>query len=179
MIPVLFIFSHLEEVPIYMTTKFKTEIASINDIPTLVHHNRLMFKEVWTYRNLKLNEDELSKMDDAYRKKLQQEIESCICKVWVVKEKEKVVASGAVSIASLNPFPGDSSCTVAYLHSVYTEVEYRNKGLAKVIIKDVIDYCKSNNINRVLLNASEVGRPIYEKFGFTASNNTMRINLND
>jgi GNAT superfamily N-acetyltransferase len=161
----------------YIMQQYKTIEASVEDIPILVQHHRWMFEEIWNTRNLELNKQNLKEMDVAYQKKLNEEITNGICKAWVIKEDDQIIASGAISITSMVPNPADSSYLVGYLHSVFTENEFRKKGLAKIVVRSILDYCKSKNINRVQLNASEAGRSVYEKLGFKNSDITMTINL--
>lgn len=151
--------------------------ASVEDIPTLVQHHRRMFEEIRKSKNLAMDKQKLNEMDISYRDKLNNEIKNGICKAWVIKEKDQIIASGAISITSMVPNPDDSSYYIGYLHSVFTENEFRKRGLAEKVVNGILDYCKSNNINRVLLNASEAGRSVYEKIGFIKSDTAMIINL--
>ena len=63
-----------------------------------------------------------------------------------------------------------------YAHSVYTEVAYRRKGLARRILNAMIDDCRANEWPRISLHASELGRPLYESLGFVDTNE-MRLML--
>lgn len=50
--------------------------------------------------------------------------------------------------------------------SVYTEPEYRGKGLCTTLMKNLVEYGKTLGIGRVDLKATDEGYPIYEKVGF-------------
>ncbi len=157
--------------------RFQIHLASVNDILILVSHHRKMFEELWIQRNLELHEEKLKEMDEAYEQKLNEELAAGLCCAWIIKEKEKVIASGAISIVSMVPLPSDSTYRIAYLHSVYTEKDHRNTGLAGMIVKTAIEYCKAKQIKRMSLHASESGKSIYEKVGFEDSTNAMSISL--
>ncbi len=157
--------------------KFQIHLASENDIPTMVSHHRKMFEELWLLRRLELHDEKLKEMDVAYTKKLNEELTTGVCCAWIIKENEKAIASGAISIVSMVPLPHDSTYKIAYLHSVYTEKGHRNTGLAGMIAKAAIEYCKTKKINRMSLHASEGGRSIYEKFGFEDSTNAMSFSF--
>jgi hypothetical protein len=45
------------------------------------------------------------------------------------------------------------------------------------IVLAALEYCKANGVKRVLLRASEAGKPIYERIGFVSSPEMMRISL--
>ena len=50
--------------------------------------------------------------------------------------------------------------------NVYTEPEYRGKGLCTQLIKNLIEYGKKRGLGRVDLSATKEGYPIYKKVGF-------------
>lgn len=50
--------------------------------------------------------------------------------------------------------------------SVYTEPEYRGKGLCTQLIKNLIEYGKKRGLGRVDLSATKEGYPIYKRIGF-------------
>jgi GNAT superfamily N-acetyltransferase len=50
--------------------------------------------------------------------------------------------------------------------SIYTEESYRRRGVAKMIVKTAIDWCKEHNYDRISLHAAEMGKQLYETFGF-------------
>ncbi|MBQ2405768.1 MAG: GNAT family N-acetyltransferase [Lachnospiraceae bacterium] len=50
--------------------------------------------------------------------------------------------------------------------NVYTEPEYRGKGLCTQLINNLIEYGKKRGLGRVDLSATEEGYPIYKKVGF-------------
>jgi len=58
---------------------------------------------------------------------------------------------------------------------MYTEKQYRNNNFANLIVERAIRFCRDLGIKRVFLNASEAGRPIYEKVGFRAAPEMMRL----
>jgi GNAT superfamily N-acetyltransferase len=53
--------------------------------------------------------------------------------------------------------------------SVYTLPEYRRKGIARALMRMLIAQAKELQIRRLVLWASEMGRPMYEGLGFEPS----------
>jgi GNAT superfamily N-acetyltransferase len=155
------------DIPIHM--------ATVHDIPVLVAHHHKMFKEIWIKLEFEIDTHQFEAMDKAHEDKLREEITNGTCRAWVIGIGNKIVASGAISIDSMTPTPYDFSYKVAYLHSIYTEPEYRNRGFAECITKEAMVYCKSQGIRRMILEASDAGRSIYEKVGFQPSGRTMRL----
>jgi len=60
--------------------------------------------------------------------------------------------------------------------NVYTSVEFRRRGLAGELMKATMQWCRSNEVDTVVLHASSDGRRLYESMGFVATNE-MRIQL--
>ena len=63
-----------------------------------------------------------------------------------------------------------------YIWGVYVEPNYRRKGIAKQLTQATINYLKSIGCTHAILNASPMGKPVYEQLGFQAGN-TMQLNL--
>ena len=156
-------------------TEFTIQEAGFEDIPILVRHHRLMFEEIWTLKSLNYDISNLEEMDKNYAEKLQKQLRNNTVKAWLIEDISEIIASGAVSVISMVPLPDDPSDRVAYLHSIYTEKGYRSRGFAHRIAETAIHYCKSQGIRRMMLNASDAGRPVYEKTGFQAADNVMRL----
>ena len=149
--------------------------ATERDILRLGVHHRKMFEEILEKKGERIDPSIGKAMERAYAKKLKKELPDGSCKAWVIEHKNRIVASGAITITSLVPTPKDLSSSVAYLHSMYTEKEFRNKNFANLIVERAIRFCRDNGIKRAFLNASEAGRPIYEKLGFRAAPEMMRL----
>ena len=50
--------------------------------------------------------------------------------------------------------------------SVYTETEYRGKGICTQLMKNLIEYARENKLCRIDLKATDEGYPVYKKAGF-------------
>jgi GNAT superfamily N-acetyltransferase len=59
---------------------------------------------------------------------------------------------------------------------VYTRPEYRRQGIARRLMEQLIAHAREQGITRLMLWASEMGRPVYEELGFTPSR-AMELNL--
>ena len=55
---------------------------------------------------------------------------------------------------------------VAWLGTIIVREDYRNNGIGTLITNHLIDYSKSKGIETILLFATELGLPIYQKLGF-------------
>jgi GNAT superfamily N-acetyltransferase len=115
-------------------------------------------------------------MDAQYAAQLRYEIPSGATRIWLIELDGKIAASGALKFADWLPRPDGSRRGLAYVHSVYTEPDYRRKGLARHILNAMIEYGRENGWPRISLHASEMGRGLYEDLGFKPTNE-MRLVL--
>ena len=51
--------------------------------------------------------------------------------------------------------------------SVFTDDDYRHKGICTRLMRMLVDYAKEHDISRVELMATDDGYPVYKKVGFT------------
>ncbi len=149
--------------------------AFIRDISALAKHHRSMFEEIWAQKGEPINAVKARDIEKAYAQKLESEMDGGICKAWVVESKGVIVSSGAITFVSFVPTPYDLSSKIAYLHSIFTEKSYRNKKCAQRIVHTAIKYCSDQGVNRMILTASNAGKPIYEKIGFHSTPDMMRL----
>lgn len=150
-------------------------IATPEDIPVLLNHHRKMFEEIREKTGNPVDPSLLIALENEYRIKLAREIPTGTCIAWVVDIGDHIVSSGAVSIVSYVPVPHDLSSNIAFLHSVYTEKEYRHLHYARQITRAAADYCRNRGIRRLYLFASNAGQPVYEKAGFVPVPNAMLL----
>ena len=54
--------------------------------------------------------------------------------------------------------------------NVYTELEFRKRGIARQIMLTILAWLKQRGLRTVNLHASAEGRRLYEKLGFEATN---------
>jgi GNAT superfamily N-acetyltransferase len=90
---------------------------------------------------------------------------------WLAEHEGKVVAGAGVLLHPYLPSPKNlRGRPTAYVLNVYTDPEHRRQGLASDLLQRVFLWCAERDIPRVGLHASEFGRGLYERLGFTASN---------
>jgi GNAT superfamily N-acetyltransferase len=89
-------------------------------------------------------------------------------------EPEMIVAGAGVQLQPILPHPLDVSTIgegrQGTIVNVFTEPHWRRRGIASLLIKEIIIWSKKEQIDRLVLHASDKGRSIYERLGFIASN---------
>lgn len=61
---------------------------------------------------------------------------------------------------------------------MYTHPDYRRRGIAYKMLDILVNEAKSKGINAISLEATEMGRPVYEKYGFVQMKNEMELVYN-
>lgn len=146
--------------------------ATIEHIPDLVRLQRMMF-EALGYDDLEL----LNKGDKAaiswYKEALVNEKHHA----WVARTNNgKIVSSGALVIYERPPGPLSLSAKVAFVMNVVTIPNYRRKGIAHRIMREILEWLSKTDVKLVELVASEWGKPLYESMNFINING-MRLKL--
>lgn len=84
-------------------------------------------------------------------------------------ENEKIVSVAAYEVLKRLPTPkiNNLNSDIAYVCSIYTKEEYRNKGYSKLLLNEVIEDAKKRGLTRFKLSShNEIAIKMYEKFGF-------------
>ena len=58
----------------------------------------------------------------------------------------------------------------AIVLNVWTEPRWRRQGVAESLMEAVIAWARAERLDRLVLHASEAGRPLYERLGFVRTN---------
>ncbi len=54
--------------------------------------------------------------------------------------------------------------------NVYTEPAWRGRGIARALMEIMMDWAAEQDAERLVLHASDAGRPLYESLGFEPTN---------
>jgi len=85
---------------------------------------------------------------------------------WLVLDGEEIAATGGASFYRLPPNGGCKTGLCAYISNMYTRSAYCRQGIAMRILSLLVAEAERRGCGKILLHATEVGRPVYEKFGF-------------
>ena len=64
-----------------------------------------------------------------------------------------------------------------YLTNMYTSPGFRGRGLATRMLDLAVAECRRRGVVRLFLAASQMGRPVYERYGFQAAGNWYSLSL--
>ena len=85
-------------------------------------------------------------------------------------KRSAVVAGGGIVISHWPGHPGETRPRRAMILNMYTEKDYRRRGIARQLMLTMMDWLKKEGFPKVGLHASDEGRPLYESLGFEMSN---------
>ena len=92
-------------------------------------------------------------------------------------EPERIVAGAGVQLREVPPHPQPNAKgkidivagRQAIIQNVFTEPDWRRRGLAALLIKRIIDWTREKGIDSLVLHASDEGRALYERLGFIST----------
>ncbi|HMM95678.1 GNAT family N-acetyltransferase [Phycicoccus sp.] len=97
---------------------------------------------------------------------------------WVVRD----AGGGAVGMANCQVFdrmprPGRPDRRWAYVANVWTAPAHRRRGVGRLLMTELLAWCREQGLVRVVLNPSEVSLPLYRSVGFRPADDLMRLDL--
>ena len=150
---------------------FKYKKATIEDIDELVRTRLVVLRAA----------NKLS--DDADMAKVEQE--SCAYYKWALKTGEHIaylvydngtfIGAGGVSFYQVMPTYHNPSGKKAYIMNMYTNPEYRRHGIAFHTLDLLAKDAREQGISQIALEATDMGRPLYEKYGFIKMEDEMEL----
>jgi len=116
--------------------------------------------------------DEFCSRTKAY---LEEHIDKEDLVIFIAVDQEKIVSSCMTCTFQTAPLPSCPTGKMAELLNVYTRSAYRRKGLAEKLIRMLLAELKENNVEKVILEYTEAGFPLYQKLGFTEVGHQMQM----
>jgi GNAT superfamily N-acetyltransferase len=154
-------------------TEFLVRRATVDDIDALVRHRCEMFSDMD-----QLLPDAYPLLAQATADYLEEAIPAGTYLAWIVTPRESpetVVAGGGLQLRLMVPRPDAAGNLLkagpqGLVINVYMEKEWRRAGLGELVMRNIIDWSRANGVVSLVLHASSMGRPLYERLGFTPTN---------
>lgn len=105
----------------------------------------------------------------AYVEALRDDIARGTHVAWLAEDDGEPVACVALMWWNLAPNFTDSHRRRGFVTNVYTRPAYRRQGISRTLMKTLIAWARAHGLLRLLLRASDMGRPLYEDLGFAPS----------
>lgn len=94
---------------------------------------------------------------------------------YLVYDGEIFAGSGGVSFFRVMPTFHNPDGRKAYIMNMYTSPEYRRKGIGRQTLSLLVSAAREKGISAISLEATDMGRPLYEKFGFACMEHEMEL----
>jgi GNAT superfamily N-acetyltransferase len=144
----------------------RVRLATVDDAEILARHRAAMFRDMGDVDDLGA-----SVIENASADHLKALVEAREYFGFLLEENGEVIAGGGVWVRPVLPRPGMlNGALEGYVLNVYTEPGHRRRGLAREVMREILDWCRHRQLARVVLHASKDGRSLYEELGFEVSN---------
>lgn len=141
---------------------FEHRKATIADLDILVETRLEVLRVV---NKLDDNEDMSEIVRESY-KYYREALGNGLCTVYLVFDGDKVIGTGGISYYSIMPTYHDPTGRKGYIMNMYTKPEYRRQGIAAKTLDLLVKDAKEHGITVISLEATDMGRKLYEKYGF-------------
>ena len=85
---------------------------------------------------------------------------------------------GAICLTDELPSPDNPSGRCAYLMNIYVREAFRNQGIAHRIVLRLIKEAKNRECDKIYLETSADGKPVYSSLGFRDMADMMKLSNN-
>ncbi len=96
---------------------------------------------------------------------------------WLAFDGDVIIGTSGMSFVEKPPYFGCPSGRIGLLSSMFTNPNYRRKGIAKELLSRVINDAKEYGCGTIQITASDMGVKLYTDFGFVHNNNFMQYKL--
>lgn len=153
-------------------TDLTLQRATTDDAALIAHHRRAMFTDMGNTDTARLAAMEAEFAAWVREKLARQEYLGW----FLVNAAGEVVAGAGLWLMDWPPHVVGASARRGNILNVYTHPDYRRRGLARQLMQAILEWCRANHLDTVILHASDEGRALYESLGFKATNE-MRVRL--
>ena len=94
---------------------------------------------------------------------------------YLVYDKENFIGAGGVSFYQVMPTYHNPTGRKAYIMNMYTAPEYRRQGIAINTLDLLVKDARKQGVRQIALEATDMGRPLYEKYGFVKMEDEMEL----
>lgn len=94
---------------------------------------------------------------------------------YLVLDGEQVVGAGGVSFFQVMPTYHEPTGRKAYIMNMYTDPRYRRRGIATHTLELLVGEAKKKGVGHISLEATAMGRPLYERYGFVEMEDEMML----
>jgi len=155
--------------------EFLIRSADVRDAAVIARHRARMFHDMG-----EISDEALDDFLAASRAWTERALVSGEYIGWLAAPKTDpavIVAGAGVQLRQVPPHPCRPSRAGVFAKgrhaivlNVFTEPEWRNRGIAELLMEEIIGCAREEKLDRLVLHASAQARSLYERMGFVATN---------
>ncbi len=145
--------------------------AGRDDLNLLVKTRMDMLRAV----NTAASEEIFARVEKGCREYYLESFERDIHVACLVFSGEEFAGCGGISFYQVMPTCSNPTGRKAYIMNIYTVEKYRGQGIASRVVDLLVQEAINRNIHDISLKATDMGRPIYERYGFVADYEAMML----
>jgi ribosomal protein S18 acetylase RimI-like enzyme len=144
--------------------------ATASDVKVLARHRAAMFSDMGQLSPVQ--REPMTRATAAYLRKAIVREEYL---AWIAEAAGIAVGGAGVQLRPILPRPRPETDDIefgpeAIVLNVYVEPAFRRRGVADALVRTVLDALAARDIRRIVLHASQDGRRLYERLGFSPTN---------
>ena len=139
------------------------------DLPTFIQMRITQLRE----EGAKENFDLVPALKDYYNRHL---VDGTFVS-WLALDGDKIIGTSGMSFVEKPPYFGCPSGKLGLLSSMFTNPDYRRKGIAKELLHRVVEEARAYGCGAVQITASDMGVKLYTAYGFVHNGNFMQYKL--
>ena len=154
-----------------MKENYEYKKATIEDINELVRTRIIVLRAV-----NKLSDDvDMSVVEKESYEYYKRALETGEHITYLVYDNGTFIGAGGVSFYQVMPTYHNPTGKKAYIMNMYTAPEYRRKDIAIHTLDLLVKDAREQGASQITLEATEMGRSLYEKYGFVKMEDEMEL----
>ena len=94
---------------------------------------------------------------------------------WLAVDGEKIIGTSGMSFVEKPPYFGCPSGRMGLLSSMFTDPNYRRRGIARELLDRVVEEAREYGCGTIQITASDLGVKLYTAYGFVHNGNFMQL----
>lgn len=154
-----------------MKENYEYKKATIEDINELVRTRIIVLRAV-----NKLSDDvDMSVVEKESYEYYKRALETGEHITYLVYDNGTFIGAGGVSFYQVMPTYHNPTGKKAYIMNMYAAPEYRRQGIAIHTLDLLVKDAKEQGVLQIALEATYMGRPLYERYGFAKMEDEMEL----
>ena len=148
-----------------MKNDVTVKIAQESDLPTVLAIRMEMLSVV----------NEGKTFDEAFAERSRDYFSNAEQTTVLAFDGENAVGCATICYVRVMPTYSHPTGKRAHIMNVYVRGEYRRRGIAREMMKILLDEARERGVTQITLDATESGRPLYQALGFSGSEEFMEL----